>query len=105
MEDDAEGGGGKAGGSRLRASLEDWPDDDAGEVAPRHQPRSGQPGTSTSVTPDAQGGVKKCRAAPSLFGSRPKKPKGSAAETKRDEAAAKAIRFRKAVKEPQLVSA
>jgi len=40
-----------------------------------------------------------------LFGSRPKKPKGSAAATKRDEAAAKAIGFRKALKEPQLVSA
>ena len=100
MEDDAEGGGGEAGGSRLGASLEDWPDDDAGEVAPRHHP-----GASSSAAPDAQGGAKKRRAAPSLFGSRPKKPKGSAAETKRDEAAAKAIRFRKAVKEPQLVSA
>ena len=40
-----------------------------------------------------------------LFGSRPKKPKGSAAATRRDEAAAKAIRFRKEVKKPQLVSA
>nr|XP_020151375.1 uncharacterized protein LOC109736572 [Aegilops tauschii subsp. strangulata] len=41
-------------------------------------------------------------AAPSLFGSRPKKPRGSAAATKRDEAAAKAILFHKAVKEPPL---
>ena len=40
-----------------------------------------------------------------MFGSRTKKPKGSATVTKRDEAAAKAIRFHKAVKEPQLVSA
>ena len=54
---------------------------------------------------DAQGGAKKRRAAPSLFGSRPKKPKGSAAATKRDEAAAKATRFRMEVKKPQLVSA
>nr|XP_020175683.1 uncharacterized protein LOC109761297 [Aegilops tauschii subsp. strangulata] len=53
----------------------------------------------------SQGGAKKRRAAPSLFGGRPKKPKGSAAATKRDEAAAKAIRFHKAGKEPQLVSA
>ena len=94
MEDDAEGGGGEAGGLRLEASLEDWPDDDAGEVALRHQPGSGQPGASSCAVPDAQGGMKKRRATPSLFGSRPKKPKGSAAATKRDEAAAKAIRFR-----------
>ena len=40
-----------------------------------------------------------------MFGSRPKKPKGSAAATQRDEAAAKAIRFRKEVKKPPLVSA
>ena len=40
-----------------------------------------------------------------MFGSRPKKPQSSAVATKADEAAAKAIRFRKAVKEPQLVSA
>ena len=105
MEDDAEGGCGKTGGSRLGASLEDWPDDNAGEVAPRHQPGVGQPGASSSAAPNAQGGAKKCRAAPSLFGSRPKKPKGLAAATKRDEAAAKANRFRKEVKTPQLVSA
>nr|XP_040252088.1 uncharacterized protein LOC120969081 [Aegilops tauschii subsp. strangulata] len=105
LEDDAEGGGGKAGGSRLRASLEDWPDDDAGEVAPRHQPGFGQPGASSSAAPDAQGSAKKRRAAPSLFGSQPKKPKGSSAATKRDDAAVKAIRFRKAVKEPQLSAA
>ena len=105
LEDDAEGGGGEAGGSRLGAGLEDWPDDDAGEVAPRHQPGSGQPGASSSAAQDAQGGAKKRRATPSLFGSWPKKPKGSAAAIKRDEAAVKAIRFRKAVKELQLVSA
>ena len=92
------------GGPRLGASLRDWPDDDE-EVAPRHQPGVAQPGASSSTVPDAQGGAKKRRAAPSLFGSRPKKPKGSAAATKRDEAAAKAIRFRKEVKKPQLVSA
>ena len=94
MEDNAEGGG----GPRLGASLEDWPDDDAEEVAPRHQPGAGQPGARSSAAPDAQGGAKKRRAAPSLFGSRTKKPKGSAAATKRDEAAAKAARFRKVVK-------
>nr|XP_045089472.1 recombination repair protein 1-like [Aegilops tauschii subsp. strangulata] len=105
LEDDAEGGGGETGGSKLRASLEDWPDDDAGEVTPCHQPGVGQPGASSSAVPDAQGGAKKRQAVPSLFGSRPKKPKDSAAATKRDEAAAKAIRFRKEVKKPQLVSA
>ena len=55
--------------------------------------------------PAARGGAHKRRAAPSLFGSQPKKPKGSAAAIKRDEAAVKAIHFRKAVKKPQLVSA
>ena len=55
--------------------------------------------------PGAPGGGKKRRAVPTLFGSRPKKPKGSAAVTRRDEAAAKAIRFRKEVKKPPLVSA
>ena len=40
-----------------------------------------------------------------MFGNRLKKPKGSAAATRRDEAAAKAIRFRKEVKKPPLVSA
>ena len=40
-----------------------------------------------------------------MFGSRPKKPKGSAAATRRDEATAKAIRFRKEVKKPPLVFA
>ena len=40
-----------------------------------------------------------------MFGSRPKKPKGGAAATRRDEAAAKAARFRKVVKQPQMVSA
>ena len=105
MEDDAKGGGGEAGGSRLGARLEDWPDDDAGEVAPRHQPGAGQPGTSSSAAPDAQGSAKKRRDAPSLLVSWPKKPKGSAAVTKKDEAASKAIRFHKEVKKPQLVSA
>ena len=49
--------------------------------------------------------AQKRRAASTYFGSRPKKPKGTAAATKRDEAAAKADRFRKVVKQPQVVSA
>ena len=72
LEDDAEGGG----GPRLGASLEDWPDDDE-EVAPRHQPGAGQPGVSSSVVPDAQGGAKKRRARMTLFGSRLKKRRPS----------------------------
>ena len=105
MEDDAEGGSSEVGGPRLGASFEDWPDNDVKEVAPRHQPGAGQPGASSCAALDAQGGAKKRRAAPSLFGSRPKKPKGSAAATKQDEAAIKAHRFRKEVKKPLLVSA
>jgi len=104
LKDDAEGGSSTAVGPRLGASLEDWPDDDE-EVAPRHQHGAGQPGAGSSAPPDAQGGGKKRRAGTSLFGSRPKKPKGSATATKRDEAAAKANRFRKVVKTPQLISA
>ena len=104
LEDDSEGGGGAVGGPILGTSLEDWTNDDE-EVAPRHQPGAGQPGMGSSTPPDTQGGGKKHRAGMSLFGSRPKKPKGSAVATKRDEAAAKANRFRKVVKTPQLVSA
>ena len=44
-------------------------------------------------------------AAPTLFGGRPKKPKGSVAATKRDEATAKAAHFHKVLKQPQAVSA
>nr|XP_040246093.1 myristoylated alanine-rich C-kinase substrate-like [Aegilops tauschii subsp. strangulata] len=40
LEDDAEGGGGEAGGSGLGASLEDWPDDDAGKSAPLNLEKS-----------------------------------------------------------------
>ena len=40
-----------------------------------------------------------------MFGSRPKKPKSGEAATRRDEAAAKAARFRKVVKQPEKVSA
>ena len=106
LEDDAEGGGGTAGDFRPSATFADWPEDSAeGEVAPRHRPGASQPGAGSSAAPGAPGGGKKRRAVPTLFGSRPKKPKGSAAATRRDEAAAKAIRFRKEVKKPPLVSA
>ena len=100
MEDDTEGGG----GPRLRASLQDWPGDDE-EVAPRPRPGASHPGAGSSAAPGALGGGKKRRAMPTLFGSRPKKPKSSVAATKREDAAAKAIRFRKEVKKPPLVSA
>lgn len=52
----------------------------------------------------ALGGALKCRATPSMYGSRLKKSKSSAAATKREEAATKANRFQKAVKQPQMVS-
>ena len=100
MGDDTKGGG----GPRLGASLEDWPDDDE-EVALRPRPGASHLGAGSSVAPGVPGGGKKRRAVPTLFGSRLKKPKSSATATKRDEAAAKAIRFRKEVKKPPLVSA
>ena len=107
MEADAEGGGGGAEGDfRPSATFDDWPDDDAeGEVAPRHQSKAGHPGASSSAGLAGQVGAKKRRAGPSSLGGRPKKFKGAAAATKREEAVAKANLFRKEVKRPPLVSA
>ena len=104
MEDAIVGDNAEPGGSRFTASFEDWPDDAEAEVAPRRQPAADYQGAGSSIAP-AAGGAQKRRAASGLFGSRPKKSKPSTAETKRDEAAAKAARFRKAVKQPQAVSA
>ena len=108
MEDNTETGGGEAGGeaggSGLGASFDDWPDDDEAEVVPRRQPVSGHDAGSSAMPPTRGGGQKR-RAAPGLFGSRPEKPKGGEAATRRDEAAAKAARFRKVVKQPQTLSA
>ena len=108
MDDNTEAGGGEAsgeaGGSGLGASFDDWPVDDEAEIVPRRQPASGH-GAGSSAAPPARGGGQKRRAASGLFSNRPKKPKGWAAATRRAEAAAKAARFRKAVKQPQAVSA
>ena len=108
MDDNTEAGGGQAGGeaggSGLGVSFDDWPDDDEAEIVPRHQPASGH-GAGSSAAPPARGGGQKRRAASGLFGSWPKMPKGGASATRRDEAAAKAARFRKVVKQPQTVSA
>ena len=100
MDDNTEAGSGQAGseagGSGLGVSFDDWPDDDEAEIVPRRQPASDH-GAGASAAPPTRGGAQKCRAASGLFGSRPEKPKGGAAATRRDEAAAKAARFRKAV--------
>ena len=104
MDDNSKAGGGEAGGSGLGARFDDWPDDDEAEIVPRCQPASDH-GAGSSATPPARGGAQKRRAASGLFGSRPKKPKSGAAATRRDEAAEKAARFRKVVKQPQKVSA
>ena len=103
MEADAEGGGGGAGsGLRPSPTFADWPEDDVeGEVSPRRQPRVGPPGASSSA---GQGGAKRRHAGPSSLGGKSKKFKGAAAATKREEAIAKANRFRKEVKKPPLVS-
>ena len=105
LDDDTVGGGSDAGGTGLGTGWEDWPKDDEAEVVPRRQPASDHQGAGSSAAPAARGGAQKRRAAPILFDSRPKKPKGTAAATKRDEAAAKAARFCKVVKQPQMVSA
>ena len=88
--------GGEAGGSGLGVTFDDWPDDDDAEVVPCRQPASGR-GAGSSAAPPARGGGQKRRAAPGLFGSRPKKPRGGAVATRREEAAAKAARFHQAV--------
>ena len=105
MEDAVVGADAEPGGSRLTASFEDWPDDAEAEVAPRRQPAGDHQGAGSSIAPAAGDGAQKRRAASGLFSSRPKKSKPSSVATKRDEAAAKAARFRKAVKQPQAVSA
>ena len=105
MEDAVMGDSAEPGGSRFTASFEDWPDDFEAEVAPRRRPAADHQGAGTSIAPAAGGGAQKRRASSGLFGSWPKKSKASTAATKRDEAAAKAARFRKAVKQPQAVSA
>ena len=105
MEDAIVGESDEAGGAGLGAGFEDWPDDAEVEVAPRRQPAPDHQGASSSAAPAAGGGAQKRRAMSILFGSRPKKSKASTAATKRDEAAAKAARFRKAVKQPQAISA
>ena len=99
MEADAEGGGeGAEGDFRPSATFTDCPDDDAeGEVAPRHQTKVGSSA--------GQGGLKRHHAGPSAPGSKLKKIKGAATATRREEAAAKANRFRREVRRPPLVSA
>ena len=105
MEDAIVGESDGAGGAGLKAGFEDWSDDAEVEVAPRRQPAPDHQGAGSSVVPAARGGAQKHRAASTFFGSRPKKSKASTAATKRDEAAAKAARFRKAVKQPHAISA
>ena len=105
MEDAMVGECDEAGGAGLGAGLEDWADDDEVEVVPRLQPALDHQGAGPSAAPAARGGAQKRRAASTYFGSRTKKSKGSTAATKRDEAVVKAARFRKAVKQPQAISA
>ena len=104
MEDATEPAGGEAGGAGLSATFEDWPDEDEAEAVPHRQPASGRGAGSSGAQP-ARGRGQKRRAAQGMFGSRTKKPRGGAAATRREEAAAKAARFRKVVKQPQAVSA
>src|SRR4051812_10374078 len=84
MEDAAAGEGGEAGGAGLGAGLEDRADDDEVEVVPHRQPAPDHQGAGPSAAPAARGGAPKRRAMSTYFGSRPKKPRGTAAATKRD---------------------
>ena len=105
MEDAIVGEGDEARGAGLGAGLEDRADDDEVEAVPHRQPALDHQGAGPSAAPAARGGAQKRRAASTYFGSRPKKSKGSTAATKRDEAAVKVARFRKAVKQPHAISA
>ena len=105
MEDAIMGEGDEAGGVGPGAGLEDWPDDDEVETVPHRQPALDHQGAGPSAAPAARGGAQKRRATSIYFGSRPKKSKDSTVATNRDEAAVKAARFRKAVKQPQAISA
>ena len=105
MEDAIVGEGDEAGGTGPGAGFEDWSDDDEVEAAPHRQPTLDHQGADPSAAPAARGGAQKHRAGSTFFGSRPKKSKASTVATKRDEAAVKAARFRKAVKQPQAISA
>ena len=95
MEEDIAGEGAR------QAALGSGPPSRIGRMMPR--PKLFRAGPSAAPAP--HGGTQKRRAASTHFGSRPKKPKSTAAATKRDEAATKAARFRKAVKQPQAISA
>ena len=105
LEDDATGGGDGAGGSGGGGGLEAWSDDDAEEAGQRRQPAGNRARASSSVAPSAPSGAPKRRAGTQLHGARPKKPKGSAVVARREEAATKAIRFQRAMKQPSVVHA
>ena len=105
MEDAVVGDNAEPGGTGLNSGFKDcrmMPKSKSPRVASR---RLKNQGAGSSTAPVVSGGAQKRRAASILFGSRPKKSNASTTATKRDEAAAKAARFRKAVKQPQAVSA
>ena len=108
MDDNTEPGGGQAGGEAggagFSTTFDDWPDEDEAEVVPPRQPASGRGAGSFGAQP-ARGRGQKRRATQGMFGSRTKKPRGGAAATRWEEAAVKAARFRKVVRQPQTVSA
>nr|XP_040245352.1 uncharacterized protein LOC120964620 [Aegilops tauschii subsp. strangulata] len=101
----AQGGGDGAGGSDGGGGIEAWSDDDAEEAGRRRQPAGNRARASSLVAPSAPSGAPKRRAGTQLQGARPKKPKGSAAATRREEATAKAVRFHRAMKQPPVVHA
>nr|XP_020168400.1 translation initiation factor IF-2-like [Aegilops tauschii subsp. strangulata] len=104
-EDDATGGGDRASGSGGGGGLEGWPDDDEEEHALRRPPVLNRARASPSAAPTTPGGAPKRRAGSQLQGSWPRKSKGSATATRREEAATKAARFHWAPKQPPTVSA
>ena len=105
LEDDTVSGGNGAGGSEDGGGMETWPDDDDDEDEPRPARGAANTGAGPSTGLAAQGGKHKRKQGTALFGSAPKKPKNSAAATRRKEAAAKAAKFQKLPKAPPMVSA
>nr|XP_020149765.1 uncharacterized protein LOC109734989 [Aegilops tauschii subsp. strangulata] len=104
-EDEATGGGGEGADGSLGGGLGDWPDDDEEDNKPRHNRGAERAGASSSAAPTAPGRAPKRRADAGLYGSRPKKPKNTAATTRWQEAAVKAAQFQKAPKQRPMVSA
>lgn len=99
LEEDAVGGGDRAG------DVETWPDNNDEEDDPRPAESTSNTGAGPSAGPFAQGGKRKRKQGAALFGRVPKKPKNPVMATRQKEAAAKVAKFDRQPKAPPMVSA